>query len=397
MIPQHLLIQGNARRIPLDDESVHCVVCSPPYWGLRDYKVAGQLGLEPTPDEYVRQIVMVFGEVRRVLRSDGTAWVNLGDSYAAGKIGRDDSGDNGAFGGPRIEPVQRKAPPGFKVKDLIGIPWRVALALQADRWWLRSDIIWSKPNPMPESVTDRPTKSHEYLFLLAKSERYYFDAEALREKDSGVGRVRALQGTKIRAGAMGRTPSGNEKSGVLWADTGYRNIRTVWSIPTESYPGLHYATYPRRLVEPCIKAGTSERGVCPECGAPWERIVEREEVKLRPKSTSNRGDNPSLNRFICGNSSRGSMATKTATLGWRPTCSHGGDPVPATVFDPFVGSGTTLVVATNLGRHGIGLDLSRQYLVKNAKRRIERPHAPVIRAEREDEHLPLFDAITSTP
>jgi DNA modification methylase len=372
---------------------------------LRDYQVAGQLGLEPTPDEYVRQMVAVFREVRRVLRSDGSCWVNLGDSYA-----HSTSGGGGAVD---VRTDGRNTTPGDKVrgrtkgtntmsdglkpKDLIGIPWRVALALQADRWWLRSDIIWSKPNPMPESVTDRPTKSHEYLFLLAKSERYYFDAEALREKDSGVGRVRALQGTKIRAGAMGRTPSGNEKSGVLWADTGYRNIRTVWSIPTESYPGLHYATYPRRLVEPCIKAGTSERGVCPECGAPWERIVEREEVKLRPKSTSNRGDNPSLNRFICGNSSRGSMATKTATLGWRPTCSHGGDPVPATVFDPFVGSGTTLVVATNLGRHGIGLDLSRQYLVKNAKRRIERPHAPVIRAEREDEHLPLFDAITSTP
>jgi hypothetical protein len=187
-----------------------------------------------------------------------------------------------------------------------------------------------------------------------------------------------------------------EKNGIRttdkWSNPSGRNIRTVLTIPTESYPGLHYATYPRRLVEPCIKAGTSERGVCPECGAPWERVTEKRLVPNPGHKWSGIGDaarDPSTRTDL----PKESMLPVYKTLGWRPTCSHGGNPVPATVFDPFVGSGTTLVVATNLGRHGIGLDLSRQYLVKNAKRRIERPHAPVIRPEREDEYLPLFDEV----
>ena len=184
----HFLIRANSLRIPLADSSVQCVVTSPPYWGLRDYGVEGQLGLEATPDAFVANMVAVFAEVRRVLRDDGTCFMNLGDSYA----------HNGACGGgspdgprkPREtdkakqEQMIYKVPDGLKPKDLIGIPWRTALALQADGWYLRSDIIWAKPNPMPESVTDRPTKSHEYVFLLTKSERYYWDSEAVREGES---------------------------------------------------------------------------------------------------------------------------------------------------------------------------------------------------------------------
>lgn len=179
------IIQGDIREIAkqLETGSVNCIVTSPPYWGLRDYGVAGQIGLEPTPEEYVTGLVTVFRELRRVLRDDGTLWLNLGDSYMS-QGGTQVDGTKqvqgsqvGAWGGKSRKPVST-----LKPKDLVGIPWRVALALQADGWYLRSDIIWSKPNPMPESVTDRPTKAHEYIFLLAKSEQYYYDAEAIREE-----------------------------------------------------------------------------------------------------------------------------------------------------------------------------------------------------------------------
>jgi DNA modification methylase len=222
-----------------------------------------QLGLEPTPEEYVAHMVEVFREVRRVLRDDGVLWLNLGDSYAAGKLGRDDSGDNGRFGGPRIEPKQRSAPPGLKPKDLVGIPWRVAFALQADGWWLRADCIWAKPNPMPESVTDRPTKSHEYLFLLAKSERYYYDQDAVREPhsrlwDESNGGSIATGRMAAANGAMGDM-STHPKGYPLPNPTG-RNRRSVWTIATKPYSGAHFATFPEKLVEPCILAGCPAGG-----------------------------------------------------------------------------------------------------------------------------------------
>lgn len=206
----------------LPDESVHCVVTSPPYWGLRDYGVAGQIGLEPTPDTFVVRMVEVFGEVRRVLRKDGTCWVNLGDSYAGGKTGNTNGGASSGLkaDGWREESRQRAnkvfaeqmeamefrkpLPVGFKPKDLIGAPWRVAFALQADGWWLRSDIIWSKPNPMPESVTDRPTKAHEYLFLLTKAERYFYDAEEIKETRTGDEDANGFRGGSYVGGEPGR-------------------------------------------------------------------------------------------------------------------------------------------------------------------------------------------------
>ena len=255
----HKILVGDVRDklLEIEEQSVQTVITSPPYWGLRDYGNDGQIGLEQKPDEYVAQMVNVFREVWRVLRDDGTLWLNLGDSYAEGKMGRDDSGDNGRFGGQRLTPKQRKAPDGFKPKDLVGIPWRVAFALQADGWYLRQDIIWAKPNPMPESVKDRCTKSHEYVFLLTKSHKYFFDNEAIKEPSvSNVGNA------KIRFGGNkygdSNDPKHATKSGNVWEPTETRNKRDVWNIPTKPFKGAHFAVMPEALVEPCILGGSRE-------------------------------------------------------------------------------------------------------------------------------------------
>jgi DNA modification methylase len=307
--PAHLFVRGDARRIPLADSSVHCVVTSPPYYGLRDYGVPGQIGLEKTPAEYVARMVDVFREVRRVLRGDGTLWLNLGDSMSSGgRKSQIEPGSNVGQPGMRNGIPQRPPSiPGLKPKDLIGIPWRVAFALQADGWYLRSDIIWHKPNPMPESVTDRPTKAHEYLFLLSKSPTYYYDADAVAEPSAYPNddrKSRSKAGDKRMPTAMiaGIRPG----SGVY----PQRNLRSVLTIVTRPYKGAHFAVMPPALVRPCILAG------CPKGGV---------------------------------------------------------------VFDPFAGAGTTVLVATALGRRGIGLDLSAKYL-RMARWRVERPHAPVVRA-----------------
>ena len=234
-----------------DGVRVQMCVTSPPYWGLRDYGHAGQLGLEPTPAEYVANMVEVFGLVREMLADDGVLWLNLGDSYASDTKGRGgpsakQESNAGSFYAPR------KLNHGLKSKDLVGIPWRVAFALQADGWYLRQDIIWAKPNPMPESVTDRCTKAHEYLFLLAKSERYYYDAAAIAEPASG----RSCGNRNYKYDGV---PGMETKQGVLavadveWQE---RNRRSVWNIATQPYAEAHFATFPRALVEPCIMAGS---------------------------------------------------------------------------------------------------------------------------------------------
>lgn len=247
----------------LPDESVNCVVTSPPYWGLRDYGQEGQLGLEQEPEEYIANMVKVFQEVKRVLRDDGTLWLNIGDTYAAGKMGRDDSGNNGRFGGQRLTPKQRKAPNGFKPKDLVGIPWMLAFALRADGWYLRQDIIWAKPNVMPESVRDRCTKSHEYLFLLTKSPKYHYDYVAIKEPVSEVSLKRAQSGWKSNRPSAKAGPNGVdvEQMGTRFVNPEGRNKRDVWFIPTASFKGAHFAVMPERLVEPCILAGCPEGGV----------------------------------------------------------------------------------------------------------------------------------------
>jgi len=249
---------GLLREMP--EASVQCCVTSPPYWGLRDYGTDGQLGLEPTPEQYVENLVNVFREVKRVLRDDGTLWLNLGDSYTSG--GRDyrDPGKSEMNGGGRVAGLTNKGmrpdtPAGLKAKDLVGIPWRVAFALQADGWWLRSDIIWSKPNPMPESVRDRPTKAHEYLFLLTKSARYYYDQEAIAEPSIHAGAVVKNASDRIDSmnGSEGKIREGF-KGEVLVAET--RNARSVWTIATTPFTEAHFATFPPEMPRRCIAAGT---------------------------------------------------------------------------------------------------------------------------------------------
>lgn len=475
------LITGDCREVlrSLPAESVQTCVTSPPYWGLRDYglptivwggdakcehewgedipgdarggsgpnakecyggqdgesnyarKVArgnvcclccawrGALGLEPTPELYVEHIVEVFREVRRVLRNDGTLWLNLGDSYSsnwpAPNTRRNIVG-NPRSGGKRGPQRQPRLGSGLKEKDLIGMPWRVAFALQADGWWLRSDIIWAKPSPMPESVRDRPTRSHEYVFLLSKSARYFFDQEAVLEPVSPnthmrisqnvaaqVGSSRAYGGAKtngpmkavVRAagvnpkaalGEQGREKQNPSMAAAICLPVHQRNIRSVWTIPTQPTAEAHFATFPEALVEPCVKAGTSERGCCAECGAAWVRLVAA--MGTRKVAPSGRPSKVALDATdgthhhadaIGANSSMMSGEIPIQlTVGWQPTCKHEGEPVPCRVLDPFSGAGTTGVVAVKLRRCYVGIDLSADYNAI-AKRRIER-------AIREREH-----------
>lgn len=406
----NLLVNANALRAPLADGIVQAVVTSPPYWSLRDYGTDGQLGLEPLHDClgwatgapcgecYVCHMVAVFREVKRVLREDGVLFLNLGDSYNGS--GKGPAGVTSQLGNVVEQQAlnTRSDAVGLKPKDLVGIPWRVALALQADGWWLRSDVIWSKPNPMPESVTDRPTKSHEYVFVLTKSARYYWDADAVREEYAPASLPRALRGlsddNKWSHGAPGSTAhtmsqgrpnqrkqwesehggggsgfSGHsgyiDANGRLLVNPNGRNLRTVWDIATQPYSGAHYATYPEALVERCLKAATSERGCCPVCRKPWERVVEKEVV------TNGNGRNKISDadwKDGWEGVPRGTL--NVTTTGWRPTCAHEAQPVPCTVFDPFAGSGTTLLVAKRMGLHGVGLDLSYKYLRENAWERV---------------------------
>jgi DNA modification methylase len=343
----------------------------------------GALGLEPTPEAYVAHLVEVFRAVRRVLRADGTCWVNLGDAYAssgvAGQLERPQLHDHAGRG---INPKHATAwygraptPAGLKPKDLVGIPWRVAFALQADGWWLRSEIIWAKPNPMPESVTDRPTKAHEQLFLLAKAQRYYFDAEAIREsaeygrrsnfRGGGAYLNHAAQRDNSVASPESSTTSGSDpESG--------RQKRSVWTIPSAPFPLAHFATFPSALVEPCVKAGTSERGACPACGAPWRREVDRTAMVI---------DRSERTHTLGRTRSSGTMREPptAVTLGWTPGCTcAAGEPVPAVCLDPFGGAGTVALVADRLGRDAILIELKPEYAAM-AERRI-REEAPLLTA-----------------
>lgn len=249
-----ILIGDSLMTLPtVEAGSCQCCVTSPPYWGLRDYGHHGQIGLENTPEEYVARLVAVFRDVRRVLRDDGVLWLNLGDSYA------NDAKWGGSTGGKHAsalhgEPIGRgKRDTGLKPKDLVGIPWRVAFALQADGWYLRADCIWAKPNPMPESVTDRPTKAHEYVFLLSKSERYFYDADAVREQAT-VGNHPRTVFDNTPPVPPGQSPHRGLRHAPL-ADAG-RNLRSVWTIATHPYSGAHFATFPPALPTRCILAGS---------------------------------------------------------------------------------------------------------------------------------------------
>lgn len=237
----------------IPDQSVQTCITSPPYWGLRDYGQGDQIGLEETPQEYVHQMVQVFREVWRVLKDDGTLWLNIGDSYA-GNMSRASTNGRAGYGSER-EGVFNRMPDGLKHKDLVGIPWRLAFALQADGWYLRQDIIWAKPNPMPESVTDRCTKSHEYVFLMSKSRQYFYDHEAIKESASTEPKARDKNAEGYQADyAKGERFSAGER--VFGAD-GKRNKRDVWNVATKPYKGAHFAVMPEALIEPCILAGSA--------------------------------------------------------------------------------------------------------------------------------------------
>jgi DNA modification methylase len=400
----------------LEPESVQCCVTSPPYYGLRDYGVAGQLGLEATPDEYVARMVDVFREVRRVLRPDGTLWLNIGDSYAgSGKGGNPEAGKQATNRGSQtvgslyetgktareaaVTNVTRRTFDGIKAKDLIGVPWLLAFALRADGWYLRSDIIWSKPNPMPESVTDRPTKAHEYVFLLSKSSAYFYDADAISEPvtpstvermsqptlDEQEGSTRVpgktngnmkavlkRSGNKVRRladGTSGDRPADHLGRSIPW-EGATRNKRTVWEITTQPFKESHFATMPPDLAETCIKAGSAKQA-CEQCGAPWERITERVSTGKRYSTGKSAEKNADNLRTGFSGYDDGSSAPVFKTIGFGPSCScennTGG--AKSVVLDPFGGAGTTALVADRLGRDAILCELNPEY-AKMAERRI---------------------------
>ena len=329
------IIVGDCRHVlrSLPADHFHTVVTSPPYWGLRDYEIGQSgIGLEPTLEEHIDNLVEVFAEVRRVLRDDGTVWLNYGDAYSPQGAGR--QGEHGAMADRTVSKHRggRRVRSHLKPKDLMMMPARVALALQADGWWLRSKIIWHKPNPMPESVTDRPTSSYEEMFLMSKRATYFYDAEAVREA-AEYGRRSEFRSERYKGGnAMrGNADAGTNTVGGSDPESG-RNLRNVWTIATHAYSDVHFATFPPALVEPCIKAGTSERGACADCGAPWRRCVEK-------TGNTNRRDGD-----------------------WEPTCACGRSDVRSCeVLDPFGGAGTVGMVAQRLNRDATMIELNADY------------------------------------
>lgn len=392
--PEQRVLCGDAIDVlaTLPDATAQTCITSPPYWGLRDYGVSprvwggdpscrhrwgksergtrgaagqkkggrfcrrcgawkGSLGLEPDPDLYIKHLVSVLREVRRVLREDGTLWLNLGDSFAANRFqqGRDhEAGEPGSAASVSA---------ALKPKDLVGIPWRVAFALQEDGWWLRSDIVWAKPNVMPESVTDRPTRAHEFVFLLAKSRRYFYDAEAVREPDSGRPSGNGFKRPE-------RLTYGGRGQAQHWVGGSGRNRRSVWTIPTQCFKGAHFATFPQALVEPCLLAGSSP-AACSICGAPWLRIVESR--RLLDGEHEIKGGWTSADPLDSGRSMEPTgyrhsrVQTRRRTVGWQASCEHDAPGARCCVLDPFAGVGTTGVVAARHGRDFLGVELSKRY------------------------------------
>jgi site-specific DNA-methyltransferase (cytosine-N4-specific) len=380
--PVNDILCGDALAVlkSLPSDYIQCVVTSPPYFRLRDYGVEGQIGLEETPQEYIAKLVEVFREVRRVLRHNGVCWINCGDTYATPLNTENKVFGNPEFNGKRpsrelTKTPKRTTPPGFKPKDLMMIPARLAIALQDDGWYLRSDCIWHKPTAMPESVTDRPTSAHEHVFLLAKSEQYYYDADAIREPLKA--KTFTTFGTKHRE-------QGNDALGMVKSDNWGRTVeerrpklntageiagankRNVWTVSSQPYADAHFATMPPKLVEPCILAGASPKA-CEHCLSPWTRMIERTPMIIRngPKS-GNYGS-----RTTDGLSGTMIAPSEARTVGWMPTCKckNNTGSGKCVILDPFMGAGTVGLVALQHSRNYLGIELNPTY-IDLAKKRI---------------------------
>lgn len=439
------ILQGDVleRLRHLPSNSVDCVVTSPPYWALRDYKLPPTqwpevkyklfgfeivvpameccLGLEKTPEAFIGHLVLVFEEVRRVLKPTGVCWVNMGDTYVATAPGTNSAPlkREGVLSGvseqTSISRVikRNKTPEGLKPKDLVGIPWMLAFALRGAGWYLRQDIIWAKRSCMPESVTDRCTKSHEYIFQLTKSQKYYFDNEAIKtpvteqfandsrwltgptDKNMKLGyneakaqnpkqvhRMFSKSGNKQRKTSAERgCPEGtgkNQAGSVPWEGM-TANRRSVWHISPSSFKEAHFATFPTDIPELCIKAGSSEYGCCSECDKPWKRILEKQ--KGNPEHFNGSSFTKGKTLTAAEQNAKvgtGERTTTTTTTGWQPTCKcrlatdlQVPGVVPSVILDPFSGSGTTFMVAKKLNRSAIGIELNPGYVVM-AERRLKK-------------------------
>ncbi len=324
------ILQGNCIETlqKLDDKSINTCITSPPYWGLRNYNdEEKQLGMEDTPKEFVENLVKVFREVKRVLRDDGTVWLNLGDSYLPNK-------------------------------QLGGMPWRVALALQQDGWYLRQDIIWHKPNPMPESVKDRCTKAHEYIFLLSKNVKYYFDNEAIKEDSKYHGKDKRSDKGNIRYEGK-RTSNKDTKAQQSFVTINpKKNKRSVWTITTKPFKGAHFATFPKDLIEPCVLAGCPEK-ICVSCGKPYKRVMQKpKQLEVERNKRSGLDD-----RKVGGVLDKYNRENPPIDLGLQKQCDCKTNETKAgTVLDPFGGSGTTGIVAVNHNRHAVLCELNQEYI-----------------------------------
>ena len=353
------ILQGNCIETlqKLDDKSINTCITSPPYWGLRNYNdEEKQLGMEDTPEEFVDNLVKVFREVKRVLRDDGTVWLNLGDSYSSG--GRTTTTNQSLRGNKDYGVTRPKPSKGIKPKDLIGIPWRVALALQQDGWYLRQDIIWHKPNPMPESVKDRCTKAHEYIFLLSKNVKYHFDNEAIKEDSKYHGKDKRSDKGNIRYEGK-RTSNKNTKAQQSFVTINpKKNKRSVWTITTKPFKGAHFATFPKDLIEPCVLAGCPEK-ICFGCGKPYERVMQRpKQLEVDRNKRSGLDD-----RKVGGVLDKYNRENPPIDLGLQKQCDCETNETKAgTVLDPFGGSGTTGIVAVNHNRHAVLCELNQEYI-----------------------------------
>jgi DNA modification methylase len=381
--------------------SVHTCITSPPYWGLRDYGAEGQIGLEPSLAGWLEVLVAVFEEVRRVLRKDGTFWLNVGDAYVGTGSGRqgasgqmaDRSVVDARVTDRRMGNMRGNRPgSGLRPKQRMGLPHRLLFALQDEGWWFRDEVVWNKKAPMPESCRDRCTMAHEFLFCLTQRPTYFYDQEAIREPVAGTahprGDGRIPRGWDTGPGTH-RAKRGRYQPKQVTAGDAFgglmatRNRRSVWTLRPEPCREAHFATFPTALVEPCVLAGTSAAGACAACGAPLERVV----IKGAPNLVHQRACGGDTNGSYEGSATKDYAAARAEnasdvkarilaglrdrqTIGWRRTCRCPDGPVkPCTVLDPFTGSGTTGVVARRHGRHFVGIELNPAY-AEIARRRI---------------------------